>query len=88
MNVRYSRRFIESLQRLSPADMLAVEHTIEWFMENPVAEGLGNHALTRTMSGSRAIAVDGDLRIVFRERRNYADVTLLNVGHHGVVYRS
>ncbi len=39
------------------------------------------------MAGKRAIAVDGDLRIVFTERDAYAEVTLLDVGGHLTVYR-
>ncbi len=39
------------------------------------------------MAGKRAMAVDGDVRIVFTERDAYAEVTLLDVGDHLTVYR-
>jgi mRNA-degrading endonuclease YafQ of YafQ-DinJ toxin-antitoxin module len=68
MNVRYTRRFIASLRALQPAEKRSVGRTLEWFIENPTAPGLHNHPLQGAMSGTRAIAVDGDLRIVFTER--------------------
>ena len=34
-----------------------------------------------------AIVVDHDLRIIFTERGNYQDVTLLDVSGHAEVYR-
>jgi len=39
------------------------------------------------MNGKRAIVVDHDLRIIFTERGNYQDVTLLDVGSDAEVYR-
>jgi mRNA-degrading endonuclease YafQ of YafQ-DinJ toxin-antitoxin module len=87
MNLRYSRRFVASLRRLAPADKIAVIHTLELFVENPFDPSLRNHALAGRMTGKRAFAVAGDLRIVFAERGNYQDVTLLDVGGHSSVYR-
>ena len=87
MNIRYTRRFIVSLRALQPAEKHAVGRTLEWFVENPTDAGLSNHLLQGAMSGKRSIAVDGDLRIVFTERGNYAEVTLLDVGGHGAVCR-
>lgn len=87
MNLRYARRFVAALRLLPPAEKRAVLQTLEWFIENPMAAELSNHPLQGSMAGKRAIAVDGDLRIVFTERDAYAEVTLLDVGGHLAVYR-
>jgi addiction module RelE/StbE family toxin len=87
MNLRYSKKFGASFRKLPSADKTAVIHVIELFQQHPFDPSLCNHALTGNMSGKRAIAVDHDLRIVFTERNNYQDVTLLDVGGHADVYR-
>ena len=87
MNLRYSQKFVSSLRKLAAADKTTVIHAVELFQENPLHPSLRNHALTGKMSGKRAIVVDHDLRIIFTERGNYQDVTLLDVGGHAEVYR-
>ncbi len=87
MNLRYSQNFSASLRKLEAADKTAVIHAVELFQENPFDPSLRNHALTGKMSGKRAIVVEHDLRIIFTERSNYRDVTLLNVGGHAEVFR-
>ena len=87
MRLRYTQRFIDALRALRPQEKQAVAHTLEWFIEDPTAAGLRNHALQGRLSGKRSITVDGDLRIVFTERDGYAEVTLLDVGGHAGVYR-
>jgi mRNA-degrading endonuclease YafQ of YafQ-DinJ toxin-antitoxin module len=52
-----------------------------------MAAGLHNHALNGSMAGKRAISVDDDIRIVFIEHGDYAEVTLLDEGSHREVYR-
>ena len=76
-----------AFRRLPSADKSAVVHAIELFQENPHDESLHNHGLEGAMAGRRAFAATHDLRIVFSERGNYADVTLLHVGGHSAVYR-
>lgn len=87
MNLRYSQRFVSSLRKLAAADKTTVILAVELFQENPLHPSLRNHALTGKMSGKRAIVADRDLRIIFTERSNYRDVTLLDVGGHAKVYR-
>jgi mRNA-degrading endonuclease YafQ of YafQ-DinJ toxin-antitoxin module len=87
MNLRYTRRFVSSLRRLSSSDKTEVIHAIELFQEIPHDESLLNHALTGAMAGRRAFAAADDLRIAFFERGNYEDVILLNIGGHSEVYR-
>jgi len=87
MNLRYSKKFVSSLRKLTATDKTTVILAIELFQENPIHPSLRNHVLTGKMSGKRAIVVDRDLRIIFSERSNYRDVTLLDVGGHAEVYR-
>ena len=87
MNLKTARQFAASFRRLPRWEQQSVTDTIAWFTEDPQAEGLRNHPLGGSMTGARAIAADGDLRIVFLERGNYAEVRLIDVGHHGDVYR-
>jgi len=87
MNLRYSQKFVSSLRKLAAADKTTVILAVELFQENHIHPSLRNHALKGKMSGKRAIVVDHDLRIIFTERGNYQDVTLLDVGGHAEVYR-
>ncbi len=87
MNLRFAPRFVSSFKKLSSADKIAVIHAIELFQENPHDASLRNHGLVGIMAGRRAFAAARDLRIVFSERGNYDDVTLLHVGGHSEVYR-
>jgi mRNA-degrading endonuclease YafQ of YafQ-DinJ toxin-antitoxin module len=85
--LRYAPGFVASFRELSPAGKIAVVHAIESFRENPFDASLNNHALMGIMAGKRVFSADHDLRIVFVERGNYQDVTLLHVGGHAIVYR-
>jgi len=87
MNLRYSKKFAVALKKLSASDKAAALHALEWFEENPFAPQLRNHALTDSMAGKRALVVEHDLRIIFTERGNHRDVTLLDIGSHARVYR-
>ena len=86
MDLRYAPRFAASFRALPTADKVVVLHAIELFRENPFDASLNNHELIGGLAGKRAISADQDLRIVFVERGNYRDVTLLHVGGHAVVY--
>jgi mRNA-degrading endonuclease YafQ of YafQ-DinJ toxin-antitoxin module len=86
MNLRYSRQFVTSLRHLAYDDKQAVIHALEAFQEIPLDPSLKNHALTGRMSGKRAFSVAHDLRVVFTERGNCEDVTLLDAGGHAGVY--
>jgi addiction module RelE/StbE family toxin len=87
MNLRYSKKFAVSFRKLAVVDKSTVVHALELFQEHPFDASLRNHALRGKMSGKRAIVIDHDLRIVFTERGDYQDVTLLDVGSHADVYR-
>jgi len=87
MRLRYSQRFLSSFRALRPDQRRTVLHTIEWFVENPTAQGLFNHPLQGTLTGKRAISADTDLRIIFAERDDHEEVPLLDVGTHAAVYR-
>ncbi|NBC32585.1 MAG: hypothetical protein GVY13_07910 [Alphaproteobacteria bacterium] len=75
------------LRKLSREDKQAVELAIEQFREDPFSPGLQNHELSGPLGGRRAISVDHDLRIIFIEKDNYKEVTLLDIGPHSTVYK-
>jgi mRNA-degrading endonuclease YafQ of YafQ-DinJ toxin-antitoxin module len=87
MNLRYSRQFSTSLRKPGPQDKRATRLALEVFAENPNEPSLHNHPLTAVMTGKRSFAVTDDLRVVFVERGNYQEVTLLDIGTHAAVYR-
>jgi mRNA-degrading endonuclease YafQ of YafQ-DinJ toxin-antitoxin module len=70
-----------------PAGKIAVLHAFELFRENSFDPSLSNYGVVGGMAGKRAFSADHDLRIVFVERGNRHDVTLLYVGGHAEVYR-
>jgi mRNA-degrading endonuclease YafQ of YafQ-DinJ toxin-antitoxin module len=89
--VKDDREVFEAIRRLAskagPGDKTAVIHTLDLFVENPFDPSLGNHALAGSLMGKRAFAVAGDLCVVFAERGNYQDGTLLDVGGRSSDYR-
>ena len=86
MNLRFTPTFSASFRKLSRSDKRAVLEALEHFQANRYDPSLRDHPLGGGMAGWRALVVDADLRIVFAERNDYADVTLLRVGTHEDVY--
>lgn len=87
MNLKYSTKFLASFRNLVKDQKRAALAAIALFQEYPYHPALHNHALTGRMIGKRAFAADSDLRIVFSDRSDYRDVTLLDIGKHEDVYR-
>jgi addiction module RelE/StbE family toxin len=87
MNLRFRPTFSASFRKLSRSDKRAVLDAPEHFRTNRHDPSLRNHPLGGGMTGWRALVVDADLRIVFAERNDYAEVTLLRVGTHEDVYQ-
>lgn len=86
MRIQYSNEFYRAFRKLSLSEKDAVLETIELFSENPHDPSLHNHALEKPMFGKRAISAGEDLRIIFRERWEYIEVIMLDVGSHEDVY--
>lgn len=57
---------------------------LELFKEGVRDYPLDDHALIGTMKGLRAFSVGGDLRVVYRETKEYYE--FLDVGSHNQVY--
>lgn len=87
MKIVYLTPFQIAFKKLSPADKDLVLHAISLFEENPHDPILSNHALKKPMAGRRAISAWDDLRIIFREKRDYMEVLMLDVGDHARVCR-
>jgi addiction module RelE/StbE family toxin len=88
MRIRYLKRFENRFRRLSFADKKSVKEIIDTFIDSPSAASPGTHALRGTMTGLRSLAVDDDLRIIFKVRGDYDEVVFLDVGTHDDVYRA
>ncbi len=87
MKIDYSKKFLSEFQKLSHTDKILVRDTVDMFRENPHDPLLANHPLKKPMTGRRAISARDDLRIIFREKGDYMEVLMLDVGDHTRVYR-
>jgi mRNA-degrading endonuclease YafQ of YafQ-DinJ toxin-antitoxin module len=75
----YHRQF-KSLNR-SKQDLISA--ALDLFVDDPFDLVLRNHEL-RDRPGYRSISADHDLRIIFRQKDDYAEVLLLRVGPHSI----
>ena len=57
---------------------------LELFIDGVRDYPLDDHALLGSMSGLRAFSVGGDLRVVYRETKDYYE--FLDIGSHNQVY--
>ncbi|MDR3424801.1 MAG: type II toxin-antitoxin system mRNA interferase toxin, RelE/StbE family [Alphaproteobacteria bacterium] len=87
MKITFTNQYINDFRALSYDEKEAVVAILELFQDDPLHASLQNHALEGRLKGRRAIAVDDDLRIVFRDHKNHSEVTLIAVGSHQRVYR-
>ncbi len=86
MKIIYLPWFDRAFRKLSKSDKDAVLGTIDLFKNHPLDPSLENHALEKPMLGKRSISAWADLRIIFRERWDYIEVLMLDVGNHEDVY--
>jgi addiction module RelE/StbE family toxin len=86
MQIRRTTKFDNQYKKLHYCAKSKVDAIIELFIIDPFNKTMNNHELSRNLTGCRAISVDNDLRIVFREKGNYAEVLLISVGTHIEVY--
>jgi len=88
MKISFTNQYFSDFRHLSRDEKDAVMATLDLFRDDPLHASLFNHALEGRLKGQRAIAVDDDLRIVFRAHGgDHAEVTLIAVGPHQRVYR-
>lgn len=86
MKIRFTKHFEKQFSRLDHRRRARVLHIIRLFTENSFHPLLRNHALHGHLTGMRAIAAGGDIRIIFEEFQNYTLVIFLDVGTHNQVY--
>jgi addiction module RelE/StbE family toxin len=86
MTIDFHKEFCKRLVKLTPNQKKRVAEVLKLFEKNPHDPQLRNHALHGDQKGNRAIAVGGDLRLVFREENHYEWVIFLSVGTHTQVY--
>jgi addiction module RelE/StbE family toxin len=86
MKIHYHHNFKKAYARLDTKLQDKVDLALEVFHANPKDRVLDNHALRGDLEGKRAIRVTWDVRIVFEEFDDYAEVMLVDVGSHNQVY--
>ncbi len=86
MHIKYLPEFYDAFRKLSSSKKESVKATIDAFQDDPLDPSLENHALDKPMLGKRSISAGSDLRIIFRERWDYIEVLMLDVGSHEDVY--
>ena len=64
-----------------------IDMRIKWFQKNPNDTRLGNHTLTKKMTGKWAFSITDDVRIVY-EWLSKTTVRFLAIGGHEQVYKT
>ena len=88
MKVEYHKSFLKGFRKLNKKYQEKVLDAVEKFRVNPSDPILKNHALKGSMKGKRSFSVTGGIRIIFKEKGDYAIVFMLDVGGHNQVYES
>ena len=86
MKINFAKKFTKSYRIFSKKQREKIKKVIAQFRNNPHHPSLRNHALHGQFKGLRAISVDRDMRIIFREMGGYVEVLFLQVGGHSRVY--
>ena len=86
MQIKYLPEFYDGFRRLSSSEKEAVKAVIDMLQDNPLDPSLQNHALDKPMIGKRSLSTWDNLRIIFREKWDYIEVLMLDVGTHDDVY--
>lgn len=86
MKISHHHNFNKAYSKLEAKLQSRVDEVLEIFHTNPKDRKLDNHSLKGDLEGKRAIRVTWDVRIVFEEFDDYAEVLLVDVGSHNQVY--
>jgi addiction module RelE/StbE family toxin len=87
MQIIFHKRFKKQFLKFPKRLQLKIEKTLILFEKNPQHISLKNHVLSGKMKDTRAISVNGDIRIIFQEFEHYTLVIILNIGGHEQVYK-
>lgn len=86
MKVFRHKNFTKQYKELSVKQQTLVDETLMVFYKNPLHPKLRNHNLKGKYRGCSSIDVAFDLRIIFKQTKNYVVVVLLKVGSHNQLY--
>lgn len=80
------KNFTRQYKKLNSKQQALVDEAILLFYKNPFDPKLRNHALKGRYKWCNSIDAAFDLRIIFKQEKNYIIVILLKVGSHGQLY--
>lgn len=80
------KNFTKQYRRLSSRQQALIDEAVDLFYKNPFDVKLRNHALKGKYKGCNSIDAAFDLRIIFKQEKNYFVVIFLKVGSHGQLY--
>lgn len=86
MHVFRHKNFTKQYKKLSVDQQTLVDEAVLLFYKNPLDVKLRNHALKGKYKGCSSIDAAFDLRIIFKQEKNYVVVILLKVGSHSSLY--
>lgn len=80
------KNFTKQYKKLLPKQQTLIDKAILLFCKNPFDLKLRNHSLKGKYKGCSSIDAAFDLRIIFKQERNYIVVVLLKLGSHNTLY--
>lgn len=80
------KNFTKQYHKLNSNQQALINEAIFLFYKNPFDIKLRNHALKGKYKDCNSIDAAFDLRIIFKQEKNYAIVILLKVGSHNQLY--
>jgi mRNA interferase YafQ len=86
MQIFRHKNFIKHYKKLNLKNQFLVDQALDILYENPFDPKLRNHQLKGEFKGLSSIYVGSDLRIIFKQEKDYAVIMLLKVGSHNQVY--
>lgn len=80
------KNFTKHYRKLNTKQQALIDKAILLFYKNPFDPNLRNHALKGKYKGCNSIDAAFDLRIIFKQEKDYVVVILLKVGSHSQLY--
>lgn len=85
MQVKFHKKFVKKLNKLSPKIQNIFYIKLEMFLKNKFDNSLNNHKLKGVYKYKRSIDILGDLRAIFEERDN--KIIFVLIGTHSELYK-
>ena len=85
MQVKFHKKFVKKLNKLSPKIQNIFYIKLEIFLKNEFDKSLNNHKLKGAYKHKRSIDILGDLRAIFEERDN--KIIFVLIGTHSDLYK-